>query len=466
MRRVTAADLFCGAGGTSTGLAQAAGEAGLKLDLTAINHWDVAVETHSANHPGARHLCESLDSVDPRKLFAGMRLDLLLASPECTNHSIARGGKPAEDQSRATAWHVVRWAEALRPRCILVENVREFADWGPLGEDGRPLKKRKGDTFRAWIQALESLNYRVQYRRLNAADYGAATSRTRLFVVARRGKSGGAGDPFPEQTHARDPAPTLFGDQAPWRAAREVIDWGLKGSSIFDRKRPLSANTLRRIEAGLRKFGGDKAEPFLAMLYGTGKSRSIDEPLPTITAQGGHVALAEPFGVQLTHGGRVVDLNALLPTITTAKRGEVALVEPFLVPTNYGEREGQNPRCHSTAAPLPTIVGSGTHALVEPFLVPYYGTGGADPCGEPLRTLTTRDRLGLAEPTRHFDILFRMLQPHELSLGMGFPAGYRFSGNRGEVVKQIGNAVEVNIARRLCGHVIARHLVRGAKSND
>ena len=121
------ADLFCGAGGTSTGLAMACAAAGQPIDLTAVNHWPIAIETHAANHPWARHLCESLDGVDPRKVIPGGRLDVLTASPECIHHSNARGGKPMDDQSRASAWHVLRWADALRPTWILVENVREFA---------------------------------------------------------------------------------------------------------------------------------------------------------------------------------------------------------------------------------------------------------------------------------------------------------------------------------------------------
>ena len=162
MKSFKAADLYCGAGGTSTGLVDAAAALGLSVELTAINHWDVAVATHTLNHPGARHLCAGLDSVNPHHLYSEGELFLLWASPECIFHSRARGGRPINDQARATAWCVVRWAEALRPPIILVENVKEFEDWGPKG---RPIAARRGEIFHAWIAALEAIGYRAQRRK-------------------------------------------------------------------------------------------------------------------------------------------------------------------------------------------------------------------------------------------------------------------------------------------------------------
>ena len=257
MKKIIAADLFCGAGGTSTGLVKACEESGVEVDLIAINHWDVAIATHSANHPEAKHLCTSIDSVDPRKVVPGGRLNLLVASPECTHHSNARGGRPMSDQSRASAWHIVRWAEALYIDNILIENVREFENWGPLGTNGRPLKSKRGETFRAFLTALESLNYSVDYRILNAADYGEATTRERLFVQARKRPKQIA---WPDPTHSRDGEPTFFGKRDKWRPAKEVIDWSIASQSIFSRKKPLAPATMARIEAGLRKFGGQVAE--------------------------------------------------------------------------------------------------------------------------------------------------------------------------------------------------------------
>jgi len=412
---ITAADLFCGAGGSSTGLKRVADALGVKLDLTAVNHWPKAVETHAANHPEARHVCESIDSIDPRKLTGGS-LDLLWASPECTHHSTARGGKPINDQSRSTAWCVVRWAEALRPRYVIVENVPEFRTWGPIGSNNRPLVSRKGETFGAWLTAIRSLGYTVEAQVLNAADYGAATTRRRLFVVARLdgGRSRGA-IRWPAATHAPDGTASLFGGLPQWRAAREIIDWDERGQSIFGRKKPLAENTLRRIAAGALKFWGLELEPFL---------------------------------IAMEHGGRTLDVNKPLPTITTAKGGALGVVQPFLL----GQQSGAEGRAVSD--PAPTVATKGAISLIEPFLVSFYGSGvNVSSICEPLRTVTTHDRHGLVQPLA-IDITFRMLRPRELAAAMGFPSDYRFAGTRTDAVKQIGNAVEVNQAAALWQHPV------------
>lgn len=435
----------------------------------------------------------------------------------CTHHSNARGGKPRDDQSRATAWHVVRWAEALRPKVVLVENVREMLTWGPLGSDGKPLKSRRGETWAAWVNALRSVGYTVGHRLVNAADYGGATTRTRLFVVAVRGRRA---VPWAESTHAKDPvADGLFASRKPWRAAREVIDWTLPGKSIFGRKNPLKPNTLKWIAEGIRRFWGVDPEPFLIgqqsgavprgvghptptiaasgaisviqpFVIGTGQQnargsyvygsdrplptvtsadnhgvvqpfvlapegihrgnapRDVGQPLPTITAGRGGGHIVQPFVMHQTHGGRLHDPANPLPTVTGAHRGEMSVIEPFLVPTNYGEHSQQRPRTHAVGSPMPTVVGSVTHAVIELFLVKYYATGGACDVADPLDTLTGRDRFGLVTPAGLIaDVLFRMLQPHELAAAMGFPAGYVFKGRREDVVKQIGNAVEVHVAQ-------------------
>lgn len=480
MSRIRAADLFCGAGGTSTGLYRAAAAAGRQVDLLAVNHWEVAVETHAANHPSAQHVCATLDGLDPKKAVPKGRLNLLIASPECVHHSNARGGRPMSDQSRASAWHVVHWAERLRPDAILVENVREFASWGPLDRRGRPVKSRKGETFAAWIAALRSQGYVVDWRVLNAADYGDPTTRQRLFVIARRGRGRIR---WPEPSHEEAP-PGLFAPLKPWRAAREVIDWDLKGTSIFGRTRPLAEATLRRIEEGLRRFGGAAAEPFLVLLRGTGGAREVGRPVPALTAGGTHVGLCEPFVLQQQSGGAARPVEEPLPAV--AAKGAISLVQPFLVP-HKGERGGQSPRSHSveepvptvcasgpnfslvepylvqvnhggdrsgrqqsTDRPVPTLCGSNSFGLVEPFLVEYYGNGGPKPTGAPLPTQSTRDRFALVEPRAQLDILFRMLQPHELARAMSFPEGYRFAGTKTDVIRQIGNAVPVSMAEALC----------------
>ena len=442
-----AADLFCGAGGTTTGLLRAAGNAGMPISMLAINHWNLAIESHLKNHPDVRHMCESLDGVDPRKVVPGGKLDILAASPECTNHSIARGGMPCSDQSRASAWHVPRWAEAVRPEYIVIENVKEFRDWGPLTKKGRPDKRKKGQTFQAFLSAVESLGYRVDHRLLNAADYGDATTRTRLFIQAWR-----SGKPsWPEATH-----------EGKWKPAKDVIDWDIEGGSVFGRKRPLSPNTMRRIMAGLKKYSGMSFT--FPVSHSTGdRVRSTNEPILTITtAKRGELALARPYLVEL-RGTKAAQLDKSarsidepLTTITTSGAHH-ALCEAFVI----GQQSCAAPR--SVTDPMPTIATSGAIALAQPFLTKFYGTGGARPVTEPLDTITTKDRFGLCLPTVQIDgedylldIKFRMLQPHELSAAMGFPADYAFAGNRGDQVKQIGNAVAVGTSAALFANIMGR----------
>lgn len=414
---IKAADLFCGAGGSTTGLKRVAEALGVQLDLTAVNHWQTAVETHAANHPEARHVCQSVDNIDPRKVTGGT-LDLLWASPECTHHSTARGGKPINDQSRATAWCVTRWAEALRPSYIVVENVPEFQTWGPLGANDRPLKSRKGETFAAWMGALRSLGYAVEARVLNSADYGAATTRRRLFVVARfdGGARGRGPIAWPIATHAPAGTSSLFGCLKSWRAAREIIDWDERGQSIFGRKKPLAENTLNRIAAGAHKFWGVELQPFL---------------------------------IGMEHSGRLFEVGKPLPTITTARGGAFGVATPFLEPFLLGQHGGSIAR--PVTEPAMTVTTDGAISLLEPFLVNFYSSGSGlipQPVTRPLPTVTTKDRFGLVQPAQ-LDITFRMLRPHELASAMGFPGDYRFAGTRTDAVRQIGNAVEVNQAAAL-----------------
>jgi DNA (cytosine-5)-methyltransferase 1 len=435
MSKYLAADLFCGAGGTSTGMVRAAEKRGISLGLVAVNHWKTAVETHKRNHPWARHLCADLASVEanPAKLVPGGRLNLLVASPECTHHSVARGGKPCSDQSRASAWHVMHWLELLNVQDLLLENVKEFADWGPIlkrgtmikgkwHKAGRPDPRQKKATFLAFVNGVHSLGYRVEWRVLNAADYGSATTRRRLFMRASKRKSAIA---WPEASHAAQSDAT----HARWKSAREVIDWSLKGDSIFTRRTPLRPKTLARIEAGLRKFGGEAFIPFVIPMEHSGRAalRSVDETLPTIT---------------------------------TAKGGAFGLCEPFIVQYQGGE-DAKALRVHSVDNPLPTQPTENRFGLCEPFLTKYYGTGGARPVTEPMDTVTAKDRFALVEP-RGVDILFRMLQPHELAAAMGFD-GYEFTGTKTEQVRQIGNAVAVDPAEALCGSIMDAAGKGGAK---
>jgi len=484
---ITAADLFCGAGGTSTGLRQACEEAGLNLKLIAVNHWNVAISTHQANHPEADSLCTNLDTVDPRHLVPSGKLDMLLASPECTHHSRARGGKPIHDQSRASAWRIVEWASKIRVETILMENVPEFQTWGPLNAKGRPIQSRKGELYFAFVKALQALGYRVAWRILNAADYGDPTSRQRLFLQARLGRKPIV---WPERTHgpvsARPVSARPANDKGwlfdtvpvrlPYRTAREVIDWEIQGESIFRRKKPLKENTMRRIFRGLEKFAG---LPFIVPQLSGGANRGPDQPIPTITTTSRGIGFCEPFIVELRNNQNARSLDEPLSTVATSGAHH-GLCEPFLICYNgnhsgrqdgdvrihgleypipaidTSNRYGLVAPSHTLDAPMPTITSVDAWALIESYLVKYNGTGGAMPVSEPLDTVTAKDRFGLVEPLLQreggyalFDIRFRMLQPHELAAAMSFPKTYRFSGNRAEKVKQIGNAVPVGIAKAL-----------------
>lgn len=322
------ADLFCGAGGTSQGAVEALESLGHKPRLTAVNHWDVAVATHAKNHPTARNLCASLDSLNPRELFRPAQLQLLWASPECTNHSRARHGKHINEQSRATAWCVTRWADALLPGTVLVENVPEFRSW---------------PSFAAWCGTLESLGYRIDHRVLMAADYGDPTTRRRLFVQAVRGKRKIV---WPNPTHSKESS--VFG-LTPWASSgTHVIDWTLPALSIASRKRPLAVKTMRRINDGLQKHGGAM---IIAMEHG-GRSLSIGDPLPTVTcAKGGAFALA--YLLPQHGGGALRPVSEPCPTVAT--KGAIALIMEY-----YG-----NGKTRPVTEPLPTVTCRDRFALIQ-----------------------------------------------------------------------------------------------------
>lgn len=449
MKTITAVDLFCGAGGESTGLKLAADSLGKKLELLAINHWDIAIDTHSKNHPYAKHMCESIQSIDPIKAVPSGRVNLLWASPECTHHSNARGGRPKSDQSRASAWLVLKWLSELYVERVIIENVPEFQNWGPLGANGASMKSKKGHTFDAFIKALEAIGYRVDYRVLCAADYGDPTTRKRLFIQAVRGNRKIV---WPFETHKQ---PGLMFPDKNWKSAKDIIDWSLTGQSIFTRKKPLSPNTIARIEAGIEKYWGEWAEPFLIVLRGTSPSSlkstalSTGVPLPTITASGGHIGLVQPLILHQMSGGKVREVSEPVPAITT-KSGH-ALIQPFII--THGHTSSM--RIRAVEEPLTTVVSKAEHGLLQPFLIPYYGNSEAVDINSPLDTVTTKDRFALIEGnTYSLDIRYRMLQPHELAAAQGFPKDYMFSGNKTETVKQIGNAVPVNTAKALCEAIL------------
>jgi len=394
MIRIDIADLFCGAGGTSTGALEAVSALGFEGRLTAINHWDRAIQTHTANHPSARHRCTGIDEIDPRKLYKPGELDLLWASPECTNHSNARRkDAPINDQSRATAFCVTRWAEALRPPTILVENVPAFLNWGPLDAKGRKIKARRGEIFRAWITMLEAIGYAVEWRIVCAADFGDPTSRRRLIIQA--------------QLQGRKcvwPNPTYKGR---WRGAdKHVIDWSIPAPSIFGRKRPLKPKTIARINAGLEKYGA-------------------------------------PVLIAMEHGGRVIPLSRPVPTVTCAKGGAFGIA--------YTLPQGGGGILRPASKPVPTVATDGAIALI----VEYYGNGVTHLPSKPLPTVTCRDRFALVKASRT-DVGFRMFKNHELALAQGFRRGYKFAGNGAEVSRQIGNAVPRRLARAIVAAALSQ----------
>lgn len=589
---IRSVDLFCGAGGLSWGLVEALKRVAVEadqpteavleecIDLVGVNHWEVAIETHERNHPWARHFHDDVSNVNPSEVFddPDAEVTILSGGIECTHWSTARGGKPVDEQKRMPAFDFLTWVQKLRPKNVLVENVKEFEKWGAIEDDGTP--SRSGDVFAEWVDSLHALGYSVDWKVLTAADYGDATSRERLFILARREHK----PEFPEPTHSDTPD----GDAEAWRTAADIIDWTEPGDSIWGRSRPLVNNTMQRIAEGVRRHGDGRLDPFADAMEDMDKAdveamqervvpaeyaavvasvldepflvapsqpaamdggsdddspsafvlpqssnsvpRDVDDrPMPTITTTSRGISLCDPatfllgqhgggaprpvseqpvptiatdgyvrlFGastfvlpangyyrglhsnpaftpedeplntvkaknttghvvtpamLRFSHGGALLDTDAPLPTITTARGGVFALSSPYLVPF-YGERPGQRPRTASLDAPYPAIPATGPqHGLATPYLIQYHGESGARSIDEPIPTLTAKDSLALCIPSLYpwgLDVRFRMLQPRELAAAQGFPPEYEFCGTKTETVEQIGNAVPVNLARNL-----------------
>jgi DNA (cytosine-5)-methyltransferase 1 len=236
-RRILVADLLCGAGGSSTGCARALRELGLEMELVCVNHWPVAIETHRKNHPEARHYVQDISAVRPHLVVPEGYLDLLMASPTCTHHSVARGGKPTSDQQRSDPWHIITWLTELRVKRIIIENVWEFIGWGPVDpRSGKPIKSRKGEYFHAWIDTIRRLGFEPEWRKLNAADYGDATMRQRFILMARSDRKPVS---WPMPTHTRKPdGLALFPGVKPWRPAREQTEGAFAEGSRAHNSRP------------------------------------------------------------------------------------------------------------------------------------------------------------------------------------------------------------------------------------
>jgi len=442
-------DSFAGGGGASTGIEMALGRS---PDI-AINHNPAALALHAANHPDTLHLSENVWHVDPLDYVKGRHVGLAWFSPDCKHFSKAKGGKPVERNIRDLAWVVVLWAERVRPDVILLENVEEFRDWGPLREEKRgdklvlmPDPDKRGATFAKWAKQLRKLGYKLEHRELRACDYGAPTIRKRLFLIAR---CDGRPIVWPKPTHGKPDDPEVMASRKlPWRTAAEVIDWTQPCPSIFDTKeeiwekfglravRPTAAATQSRIARGVDRYVLRAKKLFLVNLTHGVRIEPVDQPFNTITAaHRGEKAIIAPSIVKFQTGstGHAVDeplhtvtansyhkkpggaapLGVIAPvltygqqgggnrsaedphhTITASAKDQNALIAPTLVQTGYGEREGQAPRSLDIEAPLGTVVAGGVkHALAVPTLVGCGGRAGQSrprSGDEPAATMTAK----------------------------------------------------------------------------
>lgn len=359
-------DLFCGAGGTSTGVNAARLDGEKCADVIAcVNHDANAIASHASNHPEALHFTEDIRTLELSPLVAHTAIKrsenpdafvVLWASLECTNFSKAKGGMPRDADSRTLAEHLFRYIKAINPDYIQIENVEEFMSWGDMDENGKPLSMDRGRLYRRWVNNVKKYGYRFEYRILNSADYGAYTSRKRFFgIFAKKGLP----IVFPEPTHSKEPQKTLFNDLKRWKPVKDVLDLEDEGLSIFARKKALSEKTLERIYAGLVKFVAGGKDAFLVKWNSMNRkgiyhAPSIDEPCPTVATQ---------------------------------NRLGVATVQ-FLSKQYSGHPDSKNT---SIEEPAGTITCIDHHAFVSA----YYGNGHNHPIDEPAPTLTTKDRLSL-----------------------------------------------------------------------
>ena len=443
-------DNFAGGGGASTGIEAAMGRS---VDI-AVNHDEMALSVHAVNHPHTKHYCESVFDVNPRKATNNMPVGLAWFSPDCRHFSRAKGGAPVKKEIRGLAWVALRWAATAKPRIIMLENVKEFMTWGPMGEDDRPDKSKTGETFKGFIKKLNRAGYVVEYRALRASDFGAPTSRERFFLIARRDKQPIV---WQDPTHGKAKGLKKI------RLAAECIDWSIPCPSIFERKKPLADNTCRRIAKGLQKFVIDNPKPFLIEIAHYSKNgnnervHSVEEPLRTITAspKGGSFALVSPiidrtFGTGVAHG-----VDEPLKTITAGGSGGKSQLVCAWIAKHYTGVTGS-----SLNEPLHTITQKDHNALVSAFMVKYYGCSSAASLDKPMDTVTTKDRMGLVtinqQDYKIVDIGMRMLTPKELYAAQGFPEDYIYERNADGVkvtkTKQVamcGNSVPPPIVEAL-----------------
>lgn len=496
-------DLFCGAGGTTTG----AESSGVAKVIAAINHDPLAISSHAANHRNVMHMTEDILVADTwpirntvehwKRIYPKARV-ILWASLECTNFSNAKGGLPRDADSRSLAKGMFRYLDALQPDYFLIENVREFMAWGDLDENGKPVSKLNGRDYIRWVKKVQSYGYLHDWRMLNAADFGGVTIRERYFGAFWKPNCSFA---WPQRTHAKRPAKgDMFQDELkPWRAVAEVLDFSNLGTSIFDRPRPLVEKTLRRILSGLKKF---HTQPTVMVCNSPGYCQPISQPVGTITTVPSKAILTPIIQSYYSGANNVSSTNRPAPTVTTKDR--FALVTPwidrnfrtgrsqpvsdpagalltvpkmnlcsaFLVPSSFDN--APRPISH----PAPTLLASRKHInIASAWIVnPQYNNAGnavSDPAptviasqrSRPLALATAAtntpprwaatacDSAAMAELKAFMkdngiaDIYMRMLMVQELKLIQGFPAGYILHGPQNEQKKFIGNSVETGVVK-------------------
>ncbi|HCA3882067.1 TPA: DNA cytosine methyltransferase [Salmonella enterica] len=416
-------DNFAGGGGASTGIEMAIGRS---VDI-AINHDPNAIAMHTTNHPDTLHYCESVFTVKPKIVTAGRPVALAWYSPDCRHFSKAKGAKPVEKSIRGLAWIELRWGLEVRPRVMMLENVGEFRTWGTLlAGEMRPDPERTGETFEAFVGMLttgipanhpalaecceflnisldsedaarlvKGLGYTVEYRELRACDYGAPTIRKRFFMVAR---CDGQPVVWPEPTHG-DPKSeaVISGHLKPWRTAAECIDWSIPAPSIFERKKPLAENTLRRIARGIQRFVIDSEQPYIVPFivkcnhtstktsYDCFRGQTLGEPLQTVTKSPGY-AVAVPHLTKFRTGATGQNVTDPAPTITAGGGGKSQLVSAFLAKHYGGNYTGPGVGLDEPAHSVTTV---DHHAAVAAHLV-VNNTGHAGGAADsPAHTVTT-----------------------------------------------------------------------------
>ncbi len=462
MKKDLIIDCFAGGGGASVGIEMALGR---NVDI-AINHDPQAILMHRTNHPHTLHLTEDIFKVDLQKYVSERSVSLMWASPDCTSHSKAKGGKPRKQGLRILPWAVYKHAKAILPEVIIMENVEEIQQWGPLNKKGYPIKEKQGEEYQKFIRCMQSLGYISDSRELVAADYGAPTTRKRWYAVFRRD---GRDIVWPESTHGKGGLNGLL----PWEPIYKYLDLTNLGKSIFGRKKPLAEKTMNRIARGLEKFVFNSPEPFIVQVNHGGdnfRGQSINVPLSTVTQKHGF-GVVTPLLIQYhseTTKGRGQNLTEPIHTITTSPEhfGTVSVL-------TMDWKELQEAGIDEETAQKCT--------WVSQFVMTYYGCGTGQDLRMPINTIMAKDRFALVTVLEReyviLDIFLRMLTAEELKLGQGFPEDYIIDRDylwhvypAAERVKRIGNSVVPIMAQKLveanCSYLKAGERIRNMMIDD